>query len=127
LRDQKVFIAGFAFKGSPETSDMRDSTTLWFLDYLRQQGVSNIFGHDPVVPRAEMERLGICVSTLEDGFRDAGVALIMNNHASYSGLNIHALLASMDAPAVFYDSWNLFPAQDLQNLPGILFAATGHG
>lgn len=127
IRTQKIFILGFAFKGVPETSDLRDSTTLWFLDYLKGQGAANIWAHDPVVSDEELEELGVRACAPEDGFRDAAVALIMNNHPSYAGLNIHSLLDSMDKPAVFYDGWNIFAPQDIQRIPGILFAATGHG
>ena len=28
IKIEKIFIIGFAFKGNPETSDLRDSTTL---------------------------------------------------------------------------------------------------
>ena len=39
----KIFITGFAFKGSPETSDMRSSTTLDLL-YLLKKINFQIFG-----------------------------------------------------------------------------------
>ena len=127
IHKDKVFILGFAFKGEPATSDLRESTTLWFLDYLKAQGVEDIWGHDPVVEDSELAALGIQVGHLEDGFRDAAAVFIMNNHRSYSDLNINSLLSSMAKPAVFYDGWNIFPAQDIQCQPGILFAATGAG
>ncbi|MGE4503953.1 MAG: nucleotide sugar dehydrogenase, partial [Desulfovibrionaceae bacterium] len=31
---EKIVLVGLAFKGEPETSDLRDSTALWFLDEL---------------------------------------------------------------------------------------------
>lgn len=127
IHQNKIFIIGFAFKGEPVTSDLRDSTTLWFLDYLHEQGVENIWGYDPVVEDRELEHLGVRVCGLEEGFKDAVAVIIMNNHRSYSDLNINSLLASMNKPAVFYDGWNIFPPQDMRNMPGILFAATGAG
>ena len=36
-KDCKIFITGFAFKGSPETSDMRSSTTLDLLHLLKKK------------------------------------------------------------------------------------------
>ena len=127
IRDAKILILGFAFKGNPVTSDMRDSTTLWFLDYLREQGVSNIWGYDPVVADAELEDLGVKTSSIEAGFKDADLALVMNNHPSYEGMNINSLLSRMRKPAVFYDGWNIFAPQDMEKIPGIQFAAMGHG
>lgn len=127
IHKDKVFILGFAFKGEPVTSDLRESTTLWFLDYLKDRGVKNIWGHDPVIEGGEIEQLAVRACSLEEGFGDAAAVIIMNNHRSYSDMGINNLLATMDKPAVFYDGWNIFPAHDLQSVPGILFAATGAG
>ena len=33
IKNIKIFLIGFAFKGEPETSDIRDSTTLAFLKF----------------------------------------------------------------------------------------------
>ena len=35
-KKSKIFITGFAFKGSPETSDMRSSTTISLLNFLKE-------------------------------------------------------------------------------------------
>ena len=127
LANDKIFIVGFAFKGDPMTSDLRDSTTIWFLDYLKIKGAKNIWGYDPIVPSKEISDLGVECSSLDEGFEDASVVFIMNNHRSYFDMNIYQLLEKMSKPAVFYDGWNLFPAQDIQNVPGIIYSAVGVG
>ena len=127
LIEEKVFIVGFAFKGSPVTSDLRDSTTLWFLNYIKKKKVKNIWGYDPVVSENELESIGVMPCTIEDGFRDASVVFIMNNHSSYTNLNINSLLETMNKPALFFDGWNMFPYQDLENVPGIHYLAVGGG
>ena len=127
LIEEKVFIVGFAFKGNPVTSDLRDSTTLWFLNYIKKKKVKNIWGYDPVVSENELESIGVMPCTIEDGFRDASVVFIMNNHSSYTNLNINSLLETMNKPALFFDGWNMFPYQDLENVPGIHYLAVGGG
>jgi UDP-N-acetyl-D-mannosaminuronic acid dehydrogenase len=127
LNKVKVFVIGFAFKGEPVTSDLRDSTTLWFLDFLKEKGVENIWGYDPIVEDSELEQLGVKASTLEEGFKNASAIFLMNNHRSYLDLNINNLLKSMNKPAIFYDSWNIFHAHDIQTVPGIHYAALGVG
>ena len=39
------------------TSDLRDSTTIWFLDYLKIKVQKNIWGYDPIVPSKEISDL----------------------------------------------------------------------
>ena len=42
----KIFITGLAFKGVPETSDLRNSTSLEILNILKKQSKNNIYVHD---------------------------------------------------------------------------------
>ena len=51
----------------------------------------------------------------------------MNNHRSYYDLNIFNLLNSMNKPCVIYDGWNMFPYHEIQNIPGVIYTATGFG
>jgi len=92
----KIFIVGFAFKGDPETSDMRSSTTIDLLNELLNIGVSreNIFGFDPVVDACDINALGIKFTSVIKGFKGADVIIFMNNHKSYKNLNILKLLES---------------------------------
>lgn len=121
----KFFLAGFAFKGEPVTSDMRDSTSLWFLNSLRER-TSRIVGYDPVVPRSDLNRLGIeIVNDYPDGWKGADCVVLLNNHNSYSQWNVAELAARMNSPGVVYDSWRkLTPQQDLIKA-GIEYLAVG--
>ena len=125
IKDEKIFIIGFAFKGEPETSDFRDSTTIWFLDYLKSKGVKNIFGFDPVIDEKDLKSLGINTCSISDGFNNSGAVFLMNNHLSYSDIKINDLLLTMNKPAIFYDGWNMFQPQDFQNIPGVIYTGTG--
>tara|TARA_B100000965_G_C19603452_1_gene764483 strand:- start:23031 stop:24707 length:1677 start_codon:yes stop_codon:yes gene_type:complete len=122
----KICIIGFAFKGNPETSDLRDSTTLWLLEELKKNGFVNIYGFDPVVNKEELEEIGVKPTSIEDGFQNADIVLIMNNHISYNKLNILKLLKTMNKPALFYDSWSMFSGILHNNLPNkIVYAGVG--
>jgi len=122
----KAFVAGFAFKGHPETSDTRDSTTLFFLRELLAQ-CANVTGYDPLVPPGEIAALGARPVGLEEGFQDADAVFVMNNHASYLRWDLPRLFGLMARPAVFYDAWRMFPHLKSQTRPGILYAAVGVG
>lgn len=119
-----VFLIGFAFKGEPETSDMRDSMTVEVLNLLKPL-VAEIRGYDPVVPATEIERLGINVCTVADGFNGADCAIIMNNHRSYAQIDIYACLARMNRPALYCDCWNIFSPGDVKQIDGITYLGMG--
>lgn len=117
---RKVFIIGFAFKGRPETSDIRHSTTLDLLPQLQEAGF-DLYGYDPVVPREEITAEGVQWQDLADGFDGADAVLIMNNHASYTKMNLYDLLARMNRPGLFFDGWHLFSRNDIEQFEGIAY------
>jgi len=128
LKNSTVFIIGFAFKGIPETSDLRDSTTIWFLEELQRRGVSNIRGYDPVIDANELSKVdGVSSCTLAEGFQGADAIYIMNNHNSYSNMPILELMNKMNHPAIFYDGWNIFSARDMSNIAGVNCFGIGIG
>jgi UDP-N-acetyl-D-mannosaminuronic acid dehydrogenase len=118
-QETRVLLVGFAFKGWPETSDMRDSSTLELARYLRAAGVQ-LYGFDPVVDPAALEQVpGIVPCELVRGFEAADAVFVMNNHPSYEDWNLHALLDRMRRPALFFDGWNMFRTDDITRVAGI--------
>ncbi|RJP19203.1 MAG: hypothetical protein C4529_11510 [Deltaproteobacteria bacterium] len=126
LKDCRAFVVGFAFKGEPETSDLRDSTTLWLLEELKRR-TDKIVGYDPVAFPSEMKSLGIRVVGVEDGFRDSDVVFIMNNHNSYLRWDIERYISLMKRPALVYDCWRMFSDRKIAALPNVLYAGIGVG
>jgi UDP-N-acetyl-D-mannosaminuronic acid dehydrogenase len=120
--ETQVFMVGFAFKGWPETSDMRDSSTLELVNYLQSAGVQ-LRGFDPVVdPEALLQIPNIEPSELAAGFAGADAVFVMNNHPSYEDWNLHALLDRMRRPALFFDGWNMFRSDDIARVDGIAYS-----
>lgn len=115
LIEAKIFISGFAFKGQPETDDMRDSSTLLLLDKLQKRKQTNIYGHDFVVESSSIENLGIKTCSLEDGFSGASLVIIMNNHKKYSDINIKELTSKMKNGGLFYDCWQIHSKDSISN------------
>jgi UDP-N-acetyl-D-mannosaminuronic acid dehydrogenase len=115
-----VFVLGFAFKGKPETSDMRDSPTLDLVRELHSRN-ARIFGHDPLVNTAEIEALGVQVMSLEEGFKAAQIVIIMIDHPLYADLNIASLAYRSKQPLVIMDGWHLYNANDLKRIPNLTY------
>jgi len=124
VRGAKVLLAGLAFKGQPETSDVRHSTALEVCRLLAEQGVA-VHGYDPVVGPEAIRALGIRPVSLEEGFDGADAAAILNNHPSFATVNLFSLLESMRRPALFFDGWHLFPPAEVTRVDGITYASMG--
>lgn len=119
----RIFIVGLAFKGNPETSDMRGSPSLAVFDILKKR-YKKIIGYDPVVSRKDIERHGLLYETLPKGFAQADCVLVLNDHPSYKDLPIHRLLSTMKKPALFFDGWHLFDDILTEPIPGIEHQST---
>jgi UDP-N-acetyl-D-mannosaminuronic acid dehydrogenase len=118
----KIFVIGFAFKGYPETDDIRDSPTLTIVKELKKQ-FKNIVGYDPIVSNNEIEKLGVSVTDLENGFLNADCVIIVNNHKSYQTMNIDNLLKTSKKNCIFVDCWALF--DKLKSNPNIKYTGVG--
>ncbi|MDY7092272.1 MAG: nucleotide sugar dehydrogenase [Acidobacteriota bacterium] len=114
-----VLICGLAFKGQPETSDIRSSTSLEIARLLSLE-VGELFGHDPVVAPEEIAAAGLQPAQLPAGFDGMDAVLFLNNHRSYSRLDVFATIRALAEPPLLFDGWHLFrPEEVLQARPGI--------
>ena len=125
----KVLLVGLAFKGQPETSDLRDSTSLIFLEQLKEliEPETAVFAYDAVVEPTEIEELGVTPTTIEDGFQDADAILILNNHRSHANLDLFDLLKRTSRPCLFLDGWRAFNPEDVQEVGHVEYLGVGGG
>lgn len=113
IKDCKIFVMGFGFKGQPETDDIRGSLTIDLVENLKKYGCRSIYGHDFAVGNKKIEEIGVKTCSLEDGFKNADCVIFANNHQSYYGLNIEHLISLMNKPAVFFDVWYIFDPKEI--------------
>lgn len=119
----KILIMGLAFKGRPDTSDLRGSPSLDLIKALAPHG--DLYGYDPVVPPSEVGLHGVKPCSLEEGFRDARCVVLMTNHNSYEGLDLFPLLQGMRRPGLFVDCWHLFFKEEVERVAGIRYDGLG--
>jgi len=119
----KIFVMGFAFKGEPETSDIRDSPTLIVVKNLIND--YKVFGHDNLVSKEDIEITKVIPVNIEEGFKNADCVVIMNNHKNYKNLDIQKLFKSSSKPCIFVDCWRLFDKSMFENNPDIQYTGVG--
>jgi len=107
----KISLLGFAFKGVPETSDLRGSISIDFFNILRDKIKKNIkiYGYDPLVKKKDLKNNKIfLVKNIKEAFVNANLVVILNNNKKFKTLNIKYYTSLMAKNSMIYDFWNLF-------------------
>lgn len=125
-----ISLLGIAFKGRPETDDLRGTMARPIFNEIKKQFPEATFlGFDPVVPKKIIAEFGLqpC-EKLEDAFHGAHLVLILNNHPLFGKMNLEELAAGLKKPAVVYDFWSNFSGRELSLPDGVGYMALGsHG
>lgn len=108
-----LFLMGMAYKGEPETSDIRNSPSM---DIYRELSAEydDIRVYDPVVEDDQLAEIGASVvERPADGFDGADGVLVLTNHGSFSNLDIYSLSETMANPGLLFDPWSLFNKEEV--------------
>lgn len=103
-KNHVVHVLGIAFKGDPETDDLRDSTSLDAISQLRLAG-QKYKVWDPVIESSKLLPFGETVLESDIG-KDAVGIIILNNHKCFSQFNWEKIANRMKK-TVLYDGWNV--------------------
>jgi len=106
----RIAIIGLAFKGAPETNDLRGSMALRVIKGIKQNFVNvEICGYDPVVLEKEVIDLKIeFIKNCEQAFENSDLVLLMNNHPLISKISLDLMAAKMKVGGMIYDYWGRF-------------------
>jgi UDP-N-acetyl-D-mannosaminuronic acid dehydrogenase len=118
----KINILGMAFKGTPETSDLRGSMSIKVLDALKKVHPNAEIGlYDPVTPpevlAAEFPDEKV-FNRFGDAVSGASVVVIANNHPSLGTISPRTIGEFISPNGFVFDYWNHFshlPASELGN------------
>jgi nucleotide sugar dehydrogenase len=121
----KIFIIGLAFKGIPETSDMRGSVAVDLIKLFPNK--NNIFVKDFIVDKQQIEQIGCnYVDNIYDGFKGTDIILIMNNHYKNNKFNTFEALKFTNKPFLFFDGWGIFNQDELEKNKYCFYASMGY-
>lgn len=121
-----ILLIGIAFKGMPETSDIRGSVAVDLLDKLPNR--NHLLVKDFVVPREDIEALGVkaVAGELDEVLADVGVVIVMNNHYLNNKFNVIQALSRNPGPVLFFDGWNMFDQREIESLNHVYYATMGY-
>ncbi len=102
-----VALSGMAFKGVPETSDLRGSSSVYIAEKLRQKGYT-LHLHDYVARREELcaLRVGEVYEDIYEACEDASLLLILNNHKKYAALEARPQISRQAGQFAILDVWD---------------------
>lgn len=112
ISECRVLLCGIAFKGNPETGDIRNSSALEIYNILKNTNCQ-IFGFDPVASYSDIEKEGIIPLNFETAFINADAVLFLNNHKHFEKLDLTQLVGQMAEKPVIFDGWNLFRKDEI--------------
>jgi len=104
-----VSLMGLAFKGQPDTDDLRGSLALRMIRLFRERKPDAVLrGQDYVCSDVMIRSTGIEPADDVEAFRGADAVIIMNNHRKYFTLDIEQRALLLNKSALVYDCWNVF-------------------
>ncbi|MFE2040289.1 nucleotide sugar dehydrogenase [Streptomyces sp. NPDC059477] len=106
LSEAKVLVCGVAYKGRPETDDVRGAASAQVAKAL-DGVVATLAAHDFLVPPHRVKELGCEPMALEEGLRGADGLLLLNDHPGYAEITAEHLRSRMRPPRVVFDMWGL--------------------
>nr|WP_307934182.1 UDP-glucose/GDP-mannose dehydrogenase family protein [Salinispora arenicola] len=119
-----MLICGVAYKGSPETDDIRGSASVEVARVLRGR-VAQLRGHDFVVAPERIGQAGFTPVGLDDGLTDADAVVLLVDHPGYrQALSRGALRERLRRPAVVFDMWGVL-AEELADAGDIDYRRLG--
>tara|TARA_B100000989_G_scaffold92931_1_gene67325 strand:+ start:445 stop:1812 length:1368 start_codon:yes stop_codon:yes gene_type:complete len=117
-----ITLAGMAFKGDPETNDLRGTMASPIIkEVLRNFKNCTINLFDPIVTEKELKdhfkNLKFEYSdSIKKAFSQCSLFIICNNHPLFANIPITSLSEIMKKPGVIFDYWNNFSNQQI-NFP----------
>src|SRR3989344_689735 len=117
-------IIGLAFKGFPETDDLRGSPAIKILDVLKKEKIhlDAVKLYDPLVKKFMNYELS---ESMGDALADSNVILFLTNHPQIMNVDIEDISKKISKPAFIIDAWNNIEAKNIPE--GINYFRIGKG
>jgi UDP-N-acetyl-D-mannosaminuronic acid dehydrogenase len=121
----KIIIWGIAFKGKPDTNDLRGSMSLKIIEQLeRQLPSAKLSVYDPVCSLKDLSVLPniTVIENQLESIQNMDCLIIANNHPQLSKIDFIEIIESLNRNGFVYDYWNHFSTQQLGDLNSKYFS-----
>ena len=106
FKTANILFCGLAFKGHPETNDLRDSTSLVLLNKFLNNKKNNIWVYDPVISKKSIMKLGYDYIDPFKNKKKYDLIILSNNHPIYKSIDFNFYIkANMNL--IICDTWKL--------------------
>jgi UDP-N-acetyl-D-mannosaminuronic acid dehydrogenase len=123
LEEMKVVILGIAFKGVPETNDIRGSVALEIAAKLKNR-VEKLTLCDFEISAKTLSDLDFNSSdNVNKVVEEADAILILNNHRR--NVEVETLLHQSESRLIF-DGWHQLDAAEIESAPGLIYSTMGY-
>jgi UDP-N-acetyl-D-mannosaminuronate dehydrogenase len=120
LSNSRILLVGLAFKGNPETGDVRNSSAVEIGLMFLNKGAT-VTAYDPVADVEEIKEYGFTPVPLSNAFMGVDAVLFLNNHKSFEKIDMFKAVREMNDKPIVFDGWNSFRAEDIVAARGSVY------
>lgn len=116
-----ILICGLAFKGFPETSDVRNSISIVFANKLNNK--NKVYVYDPVIKKDEMGKNNLNYVKSLNLIKNIDAVLFLNNNPSFNKINIKKMLSKLNPNPIIFDGWNIFDPSNFEGISSNIYVS----
>lgn len=104
---KNIGLSGMAFKGNPDTSDLRGSPSINILQKLQSVNQINYRIHDYVVPKKDLEYYSQAYDSFEEFCQGLDLLVILTNNKRYNNFSTITLKKLLQSSCLIFDLWGV--------------------
>ena len=120
-----ILIIGIAFKGQPNTNDVRESSSVTLSTQLSDQNC-NVYAYDAVVDFKAIKNLSMHPIDNIDNIDKLNAVFIMNNHPNNIVDGLLEKLENSSTKTLLFDGWSLYEKLQVEKYSNIIYATMGY-
>ncbi|QNJ12219.1 nucleotide sugar dehydrogenase [Synechococcus sp. M16.1] len=126
LETYSILIIGIAFKGEPQTMDLRGSSSIDLAYGLKKRG-AKVYIYDHLVPSNKLDHLPFEQTSFDDSCNKCEIVMIMNNNPNNISDELLHLLNKK--PTLLFDGWSQYDSIQVSKYKNICYSTMGfmHG
>ncbi len=123
FKDFDVLIIGMAFKGIPDTTDLRGSVSVEIFNNLKDK-VNSLSSWDAVVSYSSLKENNLNpISDLKIDINKFNVILILNNHSK--NINFNPFI-KVKSKRLIFDGWHMLDSSEVEKVVGQTYSTMGY-